>query len=165
MHLVDSVSGNGKGSNQNLQATEDGFFAATLADVPPLAGGQVQLTAYGYTPGGVPVETTQVATAGLGSAPVVGAVLGCPAFAAVEEPRWEPGTGRSRGITGGKLPMRRDELVLHLEQDGRTADLAPDFVAAGRCGFTLPDGFGPGRGSVEVRSLGLVPAPAIPLGF
>jgi hypothetical protein len=129
-----------------------------------LAGGQAQLTAYARTPGGVPVETTAVVTVPLGGQAVIPLVLGTTAFKGVDAPAWGPGSGRGRTITGDNLPLRRDELVFHLEQDGHAADVPPDFVADGRAGFTLPPGFGFGTGTVEVRTLGLVPAPSLPIG-
>ncbi|MDB5101882.1 MAG: hypothetical protein JWM80_6303 [Cyanobacteria bacterium RYN_339] len=165
VHLVDSVSAGGAGSNQKLQANGDGFFASVLAGIPLLAGGQAELTAFGYTPGGVPVETTSLTTVGLGASPVVGLVLGATAFGTVDAPAWTTGSGRGRAIAAGKMPLRRDELVFHLTQDGRTADVAPDYVADGRAGLTLPEGFALGSGTVEIRTLGLVPAPSVPIGF
>lgn len=164
VHLVDSVSDNGKGSNVTFQADADGYFARVLPAVPVLAGGQAQITAYGLTPGGVPVETTTVGSLALGGQPVIPMVLGTTAFASVTDATWGTGPGRGRVISGGKLPLRRDELVFHLDQDGKTADVAPDYVADGRAGLTLPAGFELGRGTVEIRTLGLVPAPSIPIG-
>jgi hypothetical protein len=166
VHAVDSISHDGKGGNEQVVADADGFFAYVMPQTAraALSGGQVALTGYGYTPGRVPVETTAILTLTVDSRPTQAVVLGTTAFLAIAAPAWAGGQDRLRAINADKVPLRRDELVLHFDQDGRTADAAPDEVATGRVTFTLPNTIDPGRGTLELRTLGLVPAPSISIG-
>lgn len=166
VHVVDSVSHAGKGGNVNVTADADGYFVCSLPGVGALAlnNGQAELTGYGTTPGGVRVETTDVITTLVDSRPVQALTVGTTAFLGIASPTWVTGNGRARSVTGSQVPTRRDELVLHFEQDGKTADVAPDALDAGHVSFALPDGFVPGHGTLELRTLGLTPAPSVTIG-
>lgn len=166
VHAVDGVSNGGKGSNQQLTADADGFFAMVLTGigVRALNNGQAELTGYGRTAGGVNVETTDIQTLTVDTRPTQATVVGTTAFLAVSGPVWGAGTGQTRTLTADHLPTRRDELELHFEQDGKTADVLPDAIAGSQATFTLPAGFTPGHGTLEPRVLGLVPAPSLAIG-
>lgn len=166
VHAVDAVSNNGKGGNQQVAADADGFFAYVMPAVGSrnLAGGQAQLSGFGITPGGVHVETTDILTTLVDTRPIQNVAVGAVAFTSVNQPQWGGGIGRTCTITAQQLPTRRDELVLHFEQNGRSADVSPDSLSGDTLSFTLPDGIQAGSGTIEIRVFGLTPAPTINIG-
>ncbi|MDB5099475.1 MAG: hypothetical protein JWM80_3896, partial [Cyanobacteria bacterium RYN_339] len=156
----------GSGFNQTATADAAGFYTISIPGVAvsPTQPGQVQVTAFGTSPGGLKLETTDVYAFNLTTATLV-ANPQCKAFTQPGIPTWPNGSfakeGTNSTIKADWLSSRSDEFYIELDCpatigsgkldqvygvlpesaitiNAATTLLPPNGVATYRIPFTMP---------------------------
>lgn len=163
VRVVDSLS---KEGNRAVTADADGFWAAVVPGVPagPLADGIATLTAFGTTPGGVRVESTDALNLQFGPEPTIAVTAATRVFAAPKALRWAEANDKRRILVGENLPSRRDELVLRFARELGYTEGLPASSEPGRIAVDMPPGSAAGV-TVELLPLGLLPPEGKPPGI
>lgn len=127
------VSNAGAGANKTVTANVNGFYSTTLdnASVSPLSPGQVQVTAFGTTPGGVRVEVSNVAAKNLQSSSLVVDPI-CDAFTRPTNLTFPTGTfapmGSNAQLKAETMSTRADEFYIELSSGGQKYAVLADSV-------------------------------------
>jgi hypothetical protein len=160
VRVVDSLSEVG---NWAAEANDDGFWWLALRGVnrETPVNGTANLSVYGRTPGGVPVEATSLQTFSVGREPTVVRVAGTTAFGVPQELVWAS-TGSRRGeLRGDSMPRRRDEVVLRFRKGDAVTEILPSEVTPEALTVMWPRAF-EAPGTLELLPLGLVPPQGSP---
>lgn len=131
--ILSNAANNGAGSNATTTANVNGFYSHQLPNVAvnTSSPGQVQVTAYGQSPGQVRLETKAVRALALTSATLV-ANTQCDAYTMPSTPTFPNGTyspmGSTATLKATDLSARADEFYILLESGGFAYYVLADTV-------------------------------------
>lgn len=157
VHLVDSASQDGQGSNMNVKADGDGYYVALLVGLArgPLLQGQASITAFGTTPGGVRVESRSVTGLVLGPQPTYAVAAATDAFLPPTGLRLVGSDASRLTFEATRLPTRRDELTVRLDSSQGVWEVPPTTVDGTTVIVDRPPGCCPASTRVRFATFGV----------